>query len=152
VSCRLLVCIPAALLEDLWPSDSLSRSWALTRDEAGPAFLVLFLYFVLFLVASSIFQFPFSLMQGFSQAGGSSSAALWAELRKVGQFVATVLVTPYLTIATVLQHACEEGSVRSANDDESGSNDCALRTQRAADTRVTFGFAIPPARTAPNQN
>lgn len=101
VSCRLLVCIPAALFEDLGPGESLSRSWELTRDEAGPAFLVLFLYFVLSLVAASIFQFPFTLMLGLSQAS-SGAGTLWFELAKVGQFLGTVLVTPYLTVATAV--------------------------------------------------
>ena len=47
VACRLCVCVPAALLENLGPFDALDRSYKLTKDNAGRAFLILLLYAVL---------------------------------------------------------------------------------------------------------
>jgi membrane-anchored glycerophosphoryl diester phosphodiesterase (GDPDase) len=44
VMSRLIVCIPAAVIEDLGPTDSLERSWGLTKDNAGRAFLIWLLY------------------------------------------------------------------------------------------------------------
>ena len=43
VMCRLAVCIPAALIENLGPRTSLERSFELTKDNAGRAFLIILL-------------------------------------------------------------------------------------------------------------
>jgi hypothetical protein len=40
LACRLLVCVPAALIERRGPRDSLSRSFRLTIDSAGRAFVI----------------------------------------------------------------------------------------------------------------
>ncbi len=37
VACRLLICVPVALIEKRPPSETLSRSWALTRGRRRPA-------------------------------------------------------------------------------------------------------------------
>jgi hypothetical protein len=101
VSCRLLVCVPAALLEDLGPGESLSRSFELTRNEAGKAFVILLLYVVLIFVALMLFQFPFNLIAQLT-AHNLGATRPWIILGHVGSFLATVLVTPYLTIATAV--------------------------------------------------
>jgi hypothetical protein len=102
MACRLITCVPAALLEDLGPGESLSRSFELTKGEAGRAFLILLLYFVLIVVALMLFQFPFSFMAQLVSHDPAGSSRLWASLGQVGEFLATVLVTPYLTIATAV--------------------------------------------------
>jgi len=53
--CRLCVAVPAALLENLGPRDSLERSFALTKDNAGRAFLIYLLYFVILYAAVALF-------------------------------------------------------------------------------------------------
>jgi hypothetical protein len=97
--CRLVVCIPAALIENLGPRDSLERSFALTKGFAGRAFLMLLLYFVLFFGASALFAWPFTV--GLVVARNNPEMVrFWAAMVNVGSYVATVLVTPILTIAS----------------------------------------------------
>lgn len=97
--CRLVVCIPAALIENLGPRDSLERSFALTKGFAGRAFLMLLLYFVLFFGASALFAWPFTI--GIALAvNNPEMMRVWLALLSVGTYVATVLVTPILTIAS----------------------------------------------------
>ncbi|MGC4051276.1 MAG: hypothetical protein QM757_18110 [Paludibaculum sp.] len=45
-ACRLLVCLPAGLVEKRGPGDSLGRSKTLTADSAGRSFVILLLYLV----------------------------------------------------------------------------------------------------------
>jgi hypothetical protein len=97
--CRLCVCIPAALLENLGPVDSLKRSFSLTKDNAGRAFLILLLYVVILYAAISLFAIPIG-MGVRSAAKDPAMLRVWAALLQVGSFVAGVLVTPVLTIAT----------------------------------------------------
>ena len=99
MACRLLTCVPAALFEDLGAGDSLTRSYELTRDEAGRAFVILLLYFVLSITASMLVVFPFQVMAGLS-VKDPGMTHLWISLMHVGNFLARVLVAPYLTIAT----------------------------------------------------
>jgi len=63
--CRLCVAVPAALLENLGPRDSLERSFALTKDNAGRAFLIYLLYFVILYAAVALFAMPFAIVSGF---------------------------------------------------------------------------------------
>ncbi len=99
VACRLLASIPAAVLENLGPSESLSRSWDLTRDNAGRAFVIGLLYFVLLIIASALFAFPFTFAAGLA-AHNTAMARMWLGWAQVGNFFATVLVVPFFTIAT----------------------------------------------------
>ena len=101
VACRLVTCVPVALLEDMGPLDSFSRSFALTEDNAGRSFVIYLLYFVLSIAASALLTLPFSLLARFAERG-SEMARLWLCLYQVGNFLATVLVTPILTIATAV--------------------------------------------------
>jgi len=101
VACRLLTCIPAALLEDLGPRSSLERSFSLTKDYAGRSFVIYLLYFVLAYAAAFLFTFPFGIAIGLS-AKNPEALRLWFALSHVGQFIAEVLVSPILTIATAV--------------------------------------------------
>jgi hypothetical protein len=99
MACRLCVCIPAALLEGLGPFDALQRSLALTKDNAGRAFLILLLYVVVLYAAIFLFAIPIGIgMQ--SAVHDPAMLRVWNALMQVANFVAGVLVTPIFTIAT----------------------------------------------------
>jgi hypothetical protein len=98
MACRLCVCIPAALLENLGPRDSLERSFALTKDNAGRAFLILLTYVVILYAALFLFDIPFGIAIA-SAAHDPAMLRVWTALMQVGNFIATVLVTPVFTIA-----------------------------------------------------
>jgi hypothetical protein len=101
LGCRWSVCVPAVLFEEASPGEAMSRSFELTRDSAWRAFVIFVLYLLLLIVALVMFQFPFNLLASFA-VKGSPMALLWTELGHVGVAVATVLVTPYLPIATAI--------------------------------------------------
>jgi len=99
MACRLCVCIPAALLENLGPRESLERSFGLTKENAGRAFLILLLYSVILYAALFLFDIPFAI--GIQvESHNPSMVRLLTALMQVGNFVAGVLVTPVLTIAS----------------------------------------------------
>lgn len=99
VACRLLTCVPAALLEDLGARDSLGRSWELTRDNVGRSFLIYVLYFSILYGILMVFMIPFSIMVAMSAKDPSMLRASMI-LMQLGSFVAEVLVGPFLLIAT----------------------------------------------------
>lgn len=99
MACRLCVCIPAALLENLGPRESLERSFGLTKDNVGRAFLILFLYVVILYAALFLFDVPFAVGAQFA-AHDPAMLRLLTALMQVGNFVAAVLITPVLTIAS----------------------------------------------------
>ena len=99
LACRLLVCVPVAMLEERGPRDSLSRSFDLTRDFAGRSFMILLLWVVVSFAASLLFGVPFSTLMLISK-NDVAAVRLWAELTQVGTTVANVLTTPILLIAT----------------------------------------------------
>jgi hypothetical protein len=101
LGCRWSVSVPAALFEDEGASGAMSRSYELTRDSAWRAFVIFVLYLFLLVVALLIFQLPFGMLAGLAEKG-STMALVWTELGHVGTAVATVLVTPYLLIATAV--------------------------------------------------
>lgn len=101
VACRLITCVPAALLEDLGPRSSLERSFSLTKDFAGRAFLIFFLYFVLSYAAALLFSFPFTFAMLLSMKN-PEAMRMWLALTNVGTFISGVLVSPFLTIATAV--------------------------------------------------
>jgi hypothetical protein len=101
VACRLITCVPAGLLEDLGPRASLERSFRLTKDSAGRAFVIFFLYFIMVYAAILLFMFPFLFMAGLS-AKEPGMMRVWVSLSQVGSFLAGVLVSPFLTIATAV--------------------------------------------------
>jgi hypothetical protein len=101
VACRLITCVPAALLEDLGPRSSLERSFSLTKDYAGRSFVIYLLYFVLVYAAAFLFTFPFGVAIGLS-ARNPEAVRMWFAFSHVGEFIAGVLVSPILTIATAV--------------------------------------------------
>jgi hypothetical protein len=99
MACRLCVCIPAALLENLGPRESLERSFSLTKDNAGRAFLILLLYAVILYAALILLNVPFVFAIQAS-AHDPRMVQVWTALMQVGNFFSTVLITPVLTIAS----------------------------------------------------
>jgi hypothetical protein len=98
MACRLCVCIPAALLENLGPRESLERSFRLTKDNAGRAFLILLLYGVILYAALFLVDIPMMIGVA-SVAHDPVMVRVWTALMQVGNFIASVLVTPVFTIA-----------------------------------------------------
>ncbi|MEQ1352602.1 MAG: hypothetical protein ABLT11_01210 [Candidatus Acidiferrum sp.] len=101
MACRLMTCIPAALLENLGPRTSLERSFALTRDNAWRAFVIYLLYFAIFYAMFFLFAFPFMIALGFS-ATNPAMVTMWTMFMQVGSSLATILVTPIVTIASTV--------------------------------------------------
>lgn len=101
VACRLLVCVPVALIEERGPRDSLSRSWELTSGYAGRAFMVFLLYFAIALAANLLLVSPFSL--GIATALKNPSGLwFWMVMAELGARAATILTQPILLIATAI--------------------------------------------------
>lgn len=99
IMCRLLVCVPAALIERRGPRESLSRSFDLTRDYAGRAFMVILLYFVIAFAVQMCIGIPFGVAA--FMVGKNSSALLVVQiLSQVAGAIGNVLVIPILLIAT----------------------------------------------------
>ncbi|HEY2120253.1 MAG TPA: glycerophosphoryl diester phosphodiesterase membrane domain-containing protein [Candidatus Acidoferrum sp.] len=98
VACRLITCIPAALLEDLGARASLERSWELTKDNAGRSFLIYVLYLAMLYGIIMLFMIPFTVMIAMAPKD-PSVFRMSAALLQVGTFVAQVLVGPFFLIA-----------------------------------------------------
>lgn len=103
VACRLITCVPAALLEDLGPRSSLERSFRLTQGFAGRAFIIFLLYFILLYAAILLFMFPFLFAAGLA-VKDPGIMRFWLSLSQVGNSLAAVLVGPFLTIATAVYY------------------------------------------------
>jgi hypothetical protein len=100
--CRTGVAVPAAMLEDTGPRDSLSRSMDLTKGFAMQMFLIFLLLWVLALAAAAIFQVPFTILFATSKPQALSFGLLL--LQNLSSFVSQVLVGPVATIAFCLMY------------------------------------------------
>lgn len=101
VLCRLAVAIPSAVLEDLGARDSLERSWGLTRENVGRILLIYLLSFILAIAASSLFEYPFTLLIVAARRD-PAMVRMWTALMQMGGFAAQVLIAPIGTIAISL--------------------------------------------------
>lgn len=99
VACRLLTCVPAALLEDLGARESLSRSWELTKDNAGRSFVIYFLYVVMLYAILLLFLIPSGVMTAMAPKD-PSTVRFSLVIVQLGTFLAEILVGPFLLIAT----------------------------------------------------
>jgi hypothetical protein len=97
----LITCVPAALLENLGPRESLERSFALTKDNAGRSFVIYLLYLVIFYAIFFLLAFPFMVAVAVS-AKNPAMMTMWTMLMQVGTTLATILVTPIFTIASTV--------------------------------------------------
>jgi hypothetical protein len=100
-ACRLLVCVPAALIEERSPRESISRSWNLTRGFAGRAFMICLLFFVIAIAAATLFTFPFTLA-ALSALKDPATLRLWTALVDAGNRIGSILTEPILLIATAI--------------------------------------------------
>jgi hypothetical protein len=95
--CRLLVCVPAALVENLGPRESLSRSFDLTRDNAGRAFLLFLVYMCLVFAGGTLTGLL--LLPVAVSHQDPSVMRLWGSLSLVAQTLINSLVSPIFLIA-----------------------------------------------------
>jgi hypothetical protein len=98
--CRLSVCLPAALIEDRGPRESLSRSFELTRDFAGRAFVVFVLYFALSFAIALLLTTPLTFAAMLTATTDPALTRWLLAAEQVAETVGSVLVTPILLIAT----------------------------------------------------
>ncbi len=96
--CRLLVSVPVALIEGRRAGDSLSRSFRLTEEYGGRAFLILLLYFVLMMGAGTIESLPVA-VSFISQGPAALASQSTLALTQILSFVVSSLVTPILLIS-----------------------------------------------------
>lgn len=100
-ACRICVATPAALLEDIGASESIRRSFELTRNFAGRAFMIYLLYFALAWGVIAAFQLPFLLLIAV-YAKQPQIVTIWMVLMQAGSFLGNVLVSPVSTIGFAL--------------------------------------------------
>jgi hypothetical protein len=99
LTCRLLVCVPAALIENRGPRESLDRAFDLTRANAGRAFVIVLLSVVLTYAATTLFVLPFTIAS-LTAAHDLNKLRLYTALTQVSATVAGILITPVALIAT----------------------------------------------------
>ena len=99
--CRICVATPAALLEDVGPSESIRRSFDLTRDFAGRAFMIYMLYFAMVWGVVAVFQLPFGVLLALTMKQ-VQLRVLFTVLMQVGNFIGSALVAPVSTIGFAL--------------------------------------------------
>jgi hypothetical protein len=99
--CRICVATPAALLEDLGASDSIRRSFDLTKSFAGRAFMIYLLYFAMVWGIIAVFQFPFAFLM-IAYAKQTQFVILWTVLMQIGNFIGGAVVAPVSTIGFAL--------------------------------------------------
>lgn len=101
VACRLLTCVPVALIEEKGPMESLKRSWELTKGFAGRSFVIILLYLIIAILASLLVLAPLGFgMQAAAKSGGS--LWIWLVLTQAAQRMVNILVQPILLISTAI--------------------------------------------------
>ncbi len=99
VACRLLVCLPAAVIEGRGPRESLSRSWELTRSYAGRAFIVVVLYIILSIGLGAVVGVSLSVAV-LAAKNDPAMLRVWMAVQQVLTTIVNMLVSPFLLIAT----------------------------------------------------
>jgi hypothetical protein len=101
LACRICVATAAALLEDIGPADAIRRSFELTKDFAGRAFMIYLLYFAMAWGVIAVFQLPFLVLVAV-YAKQPQLVTIWMVFMQLGNFLGSVLVTPVSTIGFAL--------------------------------------------------
>ncbi len=99
VACRLLACVPVAVIEKKGPGESLSRSFNLTQGFAGRAFVVMLFYFAVAIGLSTLVVLPITLIIA-ANANNPDVVRSWASVQTVLSAIAEALLTPIVLIAT----------------------------------------------------
>ena len=97
VLCRLIVCLPAALVESRSARDSVARSWELTGGCTGRSFVLLLIYFALVIGMGLLVGFPIGLGLA-SATTHSGDLRIWLALQQVATALIGILVRPFLLI------------------------------------------------------
>ncbi len=84
-----------------WPSDSIRRSFELTKGFAGRAFMIYLLYFAMAWGIIAVFQMPFIVLIAF-YAKQTQMLVIWTVFMQVGSFIGSSLVAPVSTIGFAL--------------------------------------------------
>lgn len=103
MACRLLVCVPAAMIEKRGARESLERSFDLTRDNAGRAFVILLLSVVLSWAVQMLLSAPLGVMIVLSRHD-FAAIRFWTAISEVSSSVGSILVSPILLIATSIYY------------------------------------------------
>ncbi|MBV9763201.1 MAG: glycerophosphoryl diester phosphodiesterase membrane domain-containing protein [Acidobacteriaceae bacterium] len=98
IFCRLLVSVPAALIERRSASDAMSRSWRLEENNVGRAFVVVAVYFVISVAATMLFQLPFTIA-ALVYRNNFAMLQVWTAITIVGNTIISSLVSPIFHIA-----------------------------------------------------
>jgi hypothetical protein len=99
LACRLLVCVPVAMIEKRGASESLRRSMALTKGSAGRSFLIVLLAVVLTLGVGLVFGAPLGVLLALNP-NDPGMIRVFTALTQVMSSVSTILISPILLIAT----------------------------------------------------
>ena len=101
--CRFILVIPATLLEDAGPVTALRRSFALTKDNAGRAFLILLISVAITGAAAGILMIPPYIGMLISLMNHNfGMMRIWTALFQVGSFIGQAVAGPILIIATAV--------------------------------------------------
>jgi hypothetical protein len=101
VALRSIVCIPVAMLEDVGPGESFSRSFRLTEGSMGSSFVIYLLYYVLAITGAALLGYPFT-RAAISSVKNPGMMHLWSSLSIVGSFLTGIFVGPIFTIAATV--------------------------------------------------
>ncbi len=101
LACRICVATAAALLEDIGASEAIRRSFELTKDFAGRAFMIYLLYLAMAWGVIAVLQLPFGILIAV-YAKQPQLVTIWMVLMQTGSFIGSVLITPVSTIGFAL--------------------------------------------------
>jgi hypothetical protein len=101
LACRLILALPAAVVEGLTPGRAFARSFHLTRGNTGRAAAIYALYLLLRLVAYTPVLFLFRLVME-NEAGDSALASVLRVLIALANVCGATVVAPFFMIAAVV--------------------------------------------------
>ena len=99
IACRLLVGVPASLIEGKGPSESISRSWQLTKGYAGRGFVLYVLFFVVTFGMGAITAIPILFLLT-AVKDNPEAIRMWQAVSQVLTEVVNTLISPLLLIGT----------------------------------------------------
>jgi hypothetical protein len=99
VMCRLSVSVPAALIEQRSAQEALSRSWNLTKDNAGRAFVLFLLYLAISMAGGMLIGVPFAVATMVYKNNPGTLREVVA-LSQVANALLNIVLVPILLIAT----------------------------------------------------
>jgi hypothetical protein len=98
LACRLLVCVPAALIEQKGPRESLSRSMALTKGFAGRSALIWIMYLAISIGVGLLVGIPMAAV--LADRADPVAFRAWGSVQAVLNVIVETLLQPIFLIAT----------------------------------------------------